>query len=180
MVRIRITVKEMIDKIREDEDFGPSYVPDNLDNLQSTFLGLADGDWIIDTNLYTIEQMEAMDRAEERRECEQAVAEVCQQYDLTPGTTAFFTKLEELIEATYQDREDFNSYDRRAEMFMDHRFAGGGSETYYDDLNYTNSEYSQKMEKLSTALEWAQKCCPLLWMQYEESKLSNTKLKEAA
>lgn len=89
------------------------------------------------------------------------------------GTMEFLAALDEAVNGVRRRREQWNSGEVRAEEWAAHRFAGGGSESYYDDLNYVNSQFSSQRRALEGVYDYLRQTCPLLMCQYEEQKLAN-------
>jgi len=162
----------------------PKYKPSDLAELRLDYIDSFTSSHVIGVSIYTVEDYEKRERAHEieemRRRCEGLTSEFCTRHQLRPGTFEFFQKIEEEIEREAEAQERWNNPEIRMEEWAAHRFAGGGSESYYSDLNYVNSRHQEDRASLDDILEFAQFATPLIWMQYEEQKMANQALEDAA
>lgn len=124
-------------------------------------------------NLFTPAQWEKEKEEREYRECESAAAQFASSFGLKFGTQEFLERLDEEVNNTRSSYEQENSMERRMEHWAACQYNGLGSDTFFDDMNYTNQQYHQKFENLERVWVWLKKKCPLLMAQYMEKKLQD-------
>lgn len=124
-----------------------------------------------DQYLGTKEQYEKHERERRREELESAAKELAAKFKVKLSSLDFIEKLHEAIRGVEYQQESWNNPERRAEEWAACMYSGGGSEVYYDDLNFENGRYHNRIESYYDILEWLEEECPLLMCKYEELKL---------
>lgn len=119
----------------------------------------------------TIEQYEAGKHEQKRLELEQLAKEFAASKKIKLSSLEFIKAIKEEIEEVNDEKESWNNYEVRAEEWAACQYSGGGSDVYYDDLNYMNGKYSGQISDFYDILEWLREECPLLMCKYEESLL---------
>lgn len=119
----------------------------------------------------TTKQYEKVMAERRRTELEQTAGQIAQHYNVSINSLEFLTALDEEIGKVRNDRDDWNNSERRMEEWAAVRYNGLGSDVYFDDLNYVNSQLSGLSDELFEVKEWVAKNCPLLFAQYTEQKL---------
>ena len=112
-------------------------------------------------------QWQAEEKYKKMEEIAAAFAATCGQ---PLGSFGFLKALDKALKQTRRAREHWNSGEVRMEEWMDHRYAGGGVESYYDDLNYVNEQYSKSTHSLREIWSYIEKKFPLMCLRYREAK----------
>lgn len=126
---------------------------------------------IDDCFLGTKETYEKRKREKRREELESTAKELAAQFKVKLSSLEFIEKLHEAIRGVEYGREEWNNPERRAEEWAACMYSGVGSDVYYDDLNFENGRFSERMDEYYDILEWLEEECPLLMCKYEEMKL---------
>lgn len=119
----------------------------------------------------TIEEYKEHEREQKRLELESTAKELAAKFQVKLSSLEFIEKLNDAIRGVEYGREDWNNPERRAEEWAACQYSGGGSEVYFDDLNFENGRFSERMDEYLDILEWLQDECPLLMCKYEELKM---------
>lgn len=119
----------------------------------------------------TIAEYEEMKREQRREELEGMAKELAAKFRMKLSSIQFIEKLNEVIDGVKNDRDDWNHYERRAEEWAACMYSGAGSDTYFDDLNFENGRYDNRINDYYDILEWLREECPLLMCKYDEKKL---------
>lgn len=110
-------------------------------------------------------------REERREELESTAKELAAKFKVKLSSLEFIEKLHEAIDGVRDDQEQWNNPERRAEEWAACMYSGGGSDVYYDDLNFENGRYNDRINDYYDILDWLREECPLLMCKYEEMKL---------
>lgn len=124
-----------------------------------------------DQYLGTKEEYAEHERERRREELEGLAKRLAAKFKVKLSSIAFIEKLYEAIDIINGDREHWNNPEVRAEEWAACMYSGGGSDVYYDDLNFVNNRYSEQCTDLWDILDWLREECPLLMCKYEEKKL---------
>lgn len=120
--------------------------------------------------LLTIAEMEKQEIERRRKELEHTAAAFAAQCGHKVGTREYVLAAYEALEDVRYERERWNDGETRMEQWAACQFAGVGSDVYYDDLNFENERYANRMDKLRDVLEWLEEVCPLLMRQTEHEQ----------
>lgn len=120
--------------------------------------------------LMTVEEMEKEKIDRRRKELEHTAAAFAAQCGHKVGTREYVLAAYEALEDVRYERERWNDGETRMEQWAACRFAGVGSDVYYDDLNFENGRYDNHMGKLRDVLDWLEEVCPLLMRQIENDR----------
>jgi hypothetical protein len=122
--------------------------------------------------LMTVEQMEQEKRERKRKDLESTAAMFASQCGHKVGTREYVLAARRAIEDVRYERGRWNDGETRMEQWAACQFAGVGSSVYYDDLNFENERYDNRLDKLGDVLDWLEEVCPLLMRQteYEEQE----------
>ena len=110
----------------------------------------------------------------EYAQCERIAQAFAKEKGVREGTLEFLKALDEEIQSIRQKREVWNHYEVRAEEWAANRYVGNSSETYFDDLNYVNSQFKEQRESLEKLYAFLEMKCPLLMCLYREEKLTKS------
>lgn len=127
---------------------------------------------IEDCFLGTKEQYEKHQREQRREKLESAAKELAAKFQVKLSSMDFIEKLHDAINCVEYQHDEWNNPERRMEEWAACQYSGGGSEVYFDDLNFENSRFSSRMDEYYDILEWLEEECPLLMCKYQELKLS--------
>lgn len=119
----------------------------------------------------TVKEYDEMKREERREELESTAKELAAKFKVKLSSLEFIEKLHEAIDGVRDDQEQWNNPERRAEEWAACMYSGGGSDVYYDDLNFENGRYNDRINDYYDILDWLREECPLLMCKYEEMKL---------
>ena len=118
--------------------------------------------------LMTIEDMEKETIDRRRKELEHTAANFACQCGHKVGTREYVLAAYKALEDVQYEHERWNDGETRMEQWAACQFAGVGSDVYYDDLNFENGRYANRMDKLRDVLDWLEEVCPLLMRQIEQ------------
>lgn len=141
----------------------------NLHDVSSMFRDVNDHDDGGVGELMTVEEMnkESIDRR--RKELEYTAASFANQCGYKVGTREYVLAARRAIEDVRYERDRWNDGETRMEEWAACRFAGVGSDVYFDDLNFENGRYDARLSKLQDVLDWLEEVCPLLMRQMESA-----------
>lgn len=105
----------------------------------------------------------------DRKQYEQLASEVARKYRVKVDSIDFIKAVQSEIDAVNEESDQWNNPEVRMEEWAACQYAGGGSDTYYDDLNFVNGQFSGRLDDLYGILDWIAEACPLLWARYRES-----------
>lgn len=117
--------------------------------------------------LMTVAEMEKEEKDRRRNSLERTAADFAAQCGHRVGTREYVLAARRAIENVRYERDRWNDGETRMEQWAACRFAGVGSDVYYDDLNFENSRYAGRLDRLGEVLEWLEEVCPLLMRQME-------------
>jgi hypothetical protein len=113
------------------------------------------------------------ERLDRRRKClEQTAAQFAAQCGYKVGTREYVLAAYRAIDKVRYERERWNDGETRMEQWAACRYAGVGSDVYYDDLNFENSRYAGRLDRLGEVLDWLEEVCPLLMRQIEQERVA--------
>lgn len=118
--------------------------------------------------LMTVAEMEKEEQDRRRNSLERTAADFAAQCGHRVGTREYVLAARRAIENVRYERDRWNDDETRMEQWAACRFAGVGSDVYYDDLNFENSRYAGRLDRLGEVLEWLEEVCPLLMRQMEQ------------
>jgi len=169
----RYTVEQVLTELQEDSYYKDGDLDgiESLDDLSSQFRDMTDSDWGGCVSLATSEEHEKRAQEERRAELESAAASLAQKHNVRVDSFEFIRALEEELEEVRGQREEWNNPERRMEEWAACRYAGVGTEVYFDDLNFENGRYSERSDHLIALQGWLESNCPLLMAAYREQKL---------
>ncbi len=171
--REEITTKEMIENLLNWKWFENSDVDKikTFDDLKRYYIDYSsEGDCSI-ISLLTKEDDERQEAENKRKKLESYAAQFASENGVTVGTMDFVRAVENSLNDIANESESWNNAERRMEEWAAHRYSGGGSETYFDDLNYVNDQIGSRYDLLCEVMVWLRANCPLLMAKYEEAKL---------
>jgi hypothetical protein len=119
-----------------------------------------------------VDEQNKWESEEQRKKLEVSAKVFAHKHNCKLGTFEFIRAIEEELADNASRREQWNNPEVRMEEWAAHQYAGGGSESYFDDLNYENANFEGESDSLENILEWLRTECPLLMAKYEEKKLS--------
>jgi hypothetical protein len=119
-------------------------------------------------SLMTVTDMEKEEQDRRRKSLERTAAEFAAQCGHRVGTREYVLAARRAIENVRYERDRWNDGETRMEQWAACRFAGVGSDVYYDDLNFENSRYAGRLDRLGEVLDWLEEVCPLLMRQMEQ------------
>jgi hypothetical protein len=85
------------------------------------------------------------------------------------GTLKFLRALELAIGDVREQRAQWNKPEVRMEEWAAHMYAGS-RDAYFDDLNFENGRYANRIDNLQLVWDYIERKFPLLMMQYREHK----------
>ena len=115
-------------------------------------------------------QKEKQDRR--RKELETTAANFAAQCGHKVGTREYVLAAYRAIDGVRYERERWNDGETRMEQWAACRYAGVGSEVYFDDLNFENGRYGNRLDRLGDVLDWLEEVCPLLMRQIEQERVA--------
>lgn len=119
-------------------------------------------------SLMTVKQVELEEQNRRRKSLERTAAEFAAQCGHKVGTREYILAARRAIEDVRYEQGRWNDGETRMEQWAACRFAGVGSEVYYDDLDFENSRYNGRLDRLGEVLDWLEEICPLLMRQMEQ------------
>ncbi len=143
----------------------------NLQDLSAIFRDVNDHNDGGVGELLTIEDMKKETIERRRKELEHTAANFACQCGHKVGTREYVLAAYRALEDVQYERERWNDGETRMEQWAACQFAGVGSDVYYDDLNFENGRYANRMDKLQDVLDWLEEVCPLLMRQVECERL---------
>jgi len=120
----------------------------------------------------TEEKHEKHEVAKRRKELEATASSVAAKHGVKVNTLEFLSCVQKEISAVEDAQDDWNNPECRMEEWAACQYAGVGQEVYFDDLNFENGRYGSRLNDLHGIMNWVSENCPLLWAQYEESRLT--------
>lgn len=145
---------------------------ESIGDVSSMYRDMNDHDWGGCSFIGTVEDYEKRQQEERRAELETAAAVFAQSHNVRSGSMEFIAAVEAEIERVRDQQEEWNNPERRMEEWAACQHTGGGSEVYFDDLNFENGRYASRRESLFGIMEWLEQNCPLLMAKYRETKLA--------
>jgi hypothetical protein len=119
------------------------------------------------------------ERFEKRfREMEKAANQFAAGCKYKLGTIGFLRELERAIGRAEDQKERWNNSEVRHEEWAACRYAGVSSDVYFDDLNFENGRYSDRIATLEEVWKFIEQKFPLLMMRYQEIKRRRRAKKE--
>ena len=115
-------------------------------------------------------QKEKQDRR--RKELETTAANFAAQCGHKVGTREYVLAARKAIRGVRYERDRWNDGETRMEEWAACRFAGVGSEVYFDDLNFENGRYGNRLDRLGDVLNWLEEVCPLLMRQMDQEMVA--------
>lgn len=119
-------------------------------------------------SLMTVAEMEKEEQDRRRKSLERTAAEFAAQCGHKVGTREYVLAARRAIEDVRYERDRWNDSETRMEQWAACRYAGVGSDVYYDDLNFENSRYAGRLDRLGEVLDWLEEVCPLLMREMEQ------------
>ena len=144
-----------------------------LGDVSSMFCDMREGDYGGVWCLCTAAEAKAKQLEDRRKELEHTAAAFAAQCGHKVGTREYVLAAYEALEDVRYERERWNDGETRMEQWAACRFAGVGSDVYFDDLNFENGRYANRMDKLRDVLDWLEEVCPLLMRQMEQEKVAS-------
>ena len=138
-----------------------------LGDVSSMFCDMREGDGGGVWCLCTAAEAKAKQLEDRRKELEHTAAAFAAQCGHKVGTREYVLAAYRALEDVQYEHERWNDGETRMEQWAACRFAGVGSDVYYDDLNFENGRYANRMDKLQDVLDWLEEVCPLLMRQME-------------
>lgn len=148
--------------------------PASVDEMVEMYTEAGDSEWG-HVAVMTIAQAKKERDDEKFGRMEAAAQRFAAQCGKKMGTMAFLKALDEAVNGVKDRREQWNNPERRMEEWAAHMYAGGGNETYFDDLNFENGRFDGQLDDLSEVYSYIERKFPLLMMQYKERKLRKEK-----
>ena len=139
----------------------------SIADVSSMFCEVREGDDCGVWMLCTEEQMIKHEREERRKKLEATASQFASQCGHPVGSREYVLSAREAIANVRYERERWNDGETRMEQWASCQFAGVGSSVYFDDLNFENGRYANRLERLEEVLEWLEEVCPLLMRQIE-------------
>jgi hypothetical protein len=96
------------------------------------------------------------------------------------GTKEFIRALDKAVHKVKERREHWNNPEVRMEEWAACMYTGGGSEVYFDDLNYVNGRFESERRSLDQVWEYLERKFHILMMRYHEAKARRQARKKAA
>jgi hypothetical protein len=141
---------------------------ESLNDVSEMFCDVCSGDDHGVGPLMTVQDMEKEEQDRRRKSLERTAAEFAAQCGHKVGTREYVLAARRAIEGVRYEKNRWNDGETRMEQWAACRFAGVGSEVYYDDLNFENSRYNDRLDRLGDVLDWLEEVCPLLMRQTEQ------------
>lgn len=123
--------------------------------------------------LMTVEEMEKEEQDRRRKSLEQTAADFAAQCGHKVGTREYVLAARRAIEDVRYERDRWNDSETRMEQWAACRYAGVGSDVYFDDLNFENGRYASRLNRLGEVLDWLEEVCPLLMRQMEQEMIAS-------
>lgn len=118
--------------------------------------------------LLTHDQVNKENLDRRRKKLEQAAAKFAAKCGHKVGTREYIIAARKAIRNVRNQRNRWNDGEIRMEEWAACQFAGVGSSVYFDDLNFENSRYDNRLDSLREVLDWLEEACPLLMCQMEQ------------
>jgi len=119
-----------------------------------------------DSFLFIKKEYEENIREETRKKLEADAASFSAKHKTGGINVLFLTILQEEIDNIESSRESFN--DPEAKMERLGRY-GSNRSSFYDDQEYENNKYYEKIDRLLSIQEYVRENLPLLWARYQEA-----------
>lgn len=118
--------------------------------------------------LMTVKDVEKEKQDRRRKELETTAANFAAQCGHKVGTREYVLAARKAIRGVRYERDRWNDGETRMEQWAACRYAGVGSDVYFDDLNFENGRYGNRLDRLGDVLNWLEEVCPLLMRQMEQ------------
>jgi hypothetical protein len=122
----------------------------------------------------TVEELAIHDANEDRKRLEGVAKAFAVDCGASVGTMEFVAALVQATNRARRHLSDYNSHERQAEEWMDHRASGVSREDTYDNINYTRGQYSGVVHNLEGVRRWLESECPLLMAKVAENELGKS------
>ena len=122
--------------------------------------------------LMTVKDVEKEKQDRRRKELETTAANFAAQCGHKVGTREYVLAARKAIRGVRHERDRWNDGETRMEEWAACRYAGVGSEVYFDDLNFENGRYGNRLDRLDDVLNWLEEVCPLLMRQMEQEMVA--------
>lgn len=160
-----------------DKDGRESPIPSSLEEMINLYTKHHDTQW------GTVRVISAKEAKKEQDEIQyQKIEQSAQQFadscGLKLGTKEFIKALAKAVKRVRSQREHWNNPERRMEEWAAHQFSGGGSETYFDDLNFENGRYEDILFSLEEVWQFLERKFPIMMLRYKESKARRVERKK--
>lgn len=171
--RQNVTVEKICQEITESKYYKYTKMSEintlaALESAYSDYFNNGSGHLV---SLRTIEDQNEWESEQKRQKLELAAKMFAEENKLRMDSLEFIRALENEVASNQCQKDSWNSGEIRAEEWAAHQYTGG-SESYFDDLNYVNDGFSNRSKELIDILEWLRGECPLLMAKYEEQKLA--------
>lgn len=165
----KTTVRKVLDEILDIATSGDIAKIKTIHELGEWYENLFDYDPM--TFFGTEKDWEHRKAEKERKEIESFASTIAKENNIKTNSLEFLNVVDNLLKNVSYEKERWNDGETRMEEWAAHMYAGS-RDAYFDDLNFENSRYASRQDKLENILNWVSENCPLLWAKYEESKLA--------
>ena len=164
------TLREVLTELADNcnEEFSGLMLLADVSEMWSDYCECDDGGagWLMTETDMKKEQQESR-----RKKLEATASNFAAQCGHKVGTREYVLAARKAIQAVRYKRQRWNDGETRMEQAAACHFSGGGHATYFDDLNFENGRFDNKLDCLSGVLEWLEEVCPLLMRQMEQEKM---------
>lgn len=142
----------------------------NYKDVMGLIEGMLENRDVVRSSVLTPKQYRKMEEEKEFNECEKIAEEFAAANNLKLGTMEFLAAVDKAVNGTRARREQYNSDEARMEEWADH-YHSGAAHAYWENRDYTNGEFSGRLDDLAQCYRYIEKKFPLLMMKYKEAKL---------
>ncbi len=145
----------------------------SLSDVSNMFCETNESDCGHTSGLHTVAEAEKEKQDRRRKELEATAANFAAQCGHKVGTREYVLAARKAIRGVRHERDRWNDGETRMEQWAACRYAGVGSEVYFDDLNFENGRYGNRLDRLGDVLNWLEEVCPLLMRQMEQEMVAS-------
>lgn len=163
---IHAVVTHLMDRYGKDDP-----LPQTAGDIMAYIIADAEGDgsWC-NAGIETVAAIKERKAKREFKRMEEAAGRFSAQCGYALGTMKFLKALEQAVKDVNYQQERWNSHECRMEEYAAHRFAGGGSESYYSDRDFVNGRYDEQRVTLKEVWAYIERKFPLIMLKYREMK----------
>lgn len=162
------TIGKFIQNYPEDASEWENLDNEHPENLLQFVYQTADN---YEFNVMLRSEHDAQKQKEDMDYMNNLAASFAKEWNVTAGTMEFIERMYKEMERFDYEYERYNSYECRAERWMDSRYSGQSYEGFYSDEDYGHSQFGKRADDLEKIRKWLCLNCPMTMAAFSEQML---------